>query len=296
MDIKIYDRQKKELFKEEVSGEKFLDFLYDNRVGVLLREGLVKRKIFQSIVGLYCDLPLSKKNIPSFIKKQAISIDEALVGAESYKSFNDFFVRKLKKESRPVDMNPDVLVSPGDGRLLAFQNIKVDALIQIKGIEYSLKDLISDESLAKEFEGGTLLILRLNPSDYHRFHFSDSGFIGKTNKIKGSFYSVNPVALKNIPSLYLKNKREWSLFESDNFGKILIMEVGATSVGSIIQTYEENSRVNKGDEKGYFKFGGSTTVLFIKKDVIEVDEDILEYSNQFIETKVKFGERIAKKK
>lgn len=292
MYIKVYDRNKKEYFKEEVSGEKFLDFLYDNRVGELLLEGLVKRKIFQSVAGKYCDSKLSKKNIAAFIKAQKIDITEAIDEASSYRSFNDFFVRKLKPESRKINLDPNVLISPGDGRLLVFENIDKDALIQVKGITYSLSNLLGSDEVSKEFSGGSMAILRLNPSDYHRFHFIDDGIPSEINKINGMYYSVNPVALKKIPSLYLQNRREWCLFKTSNFQDVIVMEVGATSVGSIIQTYTPNQLVKRGDEKGYFKFGGSTTILFFKKDMVTFDQDILENSNDSIECKVKMGEKI----
>ena len=125
-----------------------------------------------------------------------------------------------------------------------------------------------------------------------RFHFIDNGTPLENHFIKGSYYSVNPIATEKIPKLFCQNKREWSLFKSENFGDIIHVEVGATCVGSIIQTYNANSKVYKGDEKGYFKFGGSTTILFFKKDTIEIDEDILKESSKGIECKVSFGETI----
>lgn len=295
MDIKIYDRDKKSFFKEKVSGESFLDFLYDNRVGILLREGLIKRKVFQNIAGAYFDSKLSKSYIKKFIKDQNINMDESVKSIQDFKNFNDFFIRELKNISRPIDNDSDSFISPGDGRLLAFKNINKDKLLQVKGIEYSMAELIGNDEIADTYEGGLMLVLRLNPSDYHRFHFVDNGVASKNNKIDGHYYSVNPIALKNIPNLYLQNKREWSILSSENFGQILMMEVGATSVGSIIQSYEENSKVFKGEEKGYFKFGGSTTILFIEKNRLNLDLDILEQSASFIECKVKLGEKIGTK-
>ncbi|MDZ7543779.1 phosphatidylserine decarboxylase, partial [Clostridium perfringens] len=131
---------------------------------------------------------------------------------------------------------------------------------------YSLSELIGDASIAKDYEGSVCLVLRLCPTDYHRFHFVDNGIPLESSFIAGNYYSVNPVALERIPKLYCQNKREWSIFKSDNFGDIIHIEVGATWVGTIGQTYTPNKRVIKGEEKGYFKFGGSTTILLFKKD------------------------------
>ena len=161
-----------------------------------------------------------------------------------------------------------------------------------KNISYSLSELLQDDEIAKEYEGGTCLVLRLCPIDYHRLHFVDDGIAEKSNIVNGNYYSVNPVALERIPKLYCQNKREWSVFHSKNFGDIIHVEVGATCVGSIIQTYKENTHISKGEEKGYFEFGGSTVVLFIKKDVVEIDEDILNHSKNEDEVRVLMGERI----
>ncbi|MDD3223906.1 MAG: phosphatidylserine decarboxylase, partial [Clostridium sp.] len=120
----------------------------------------------------------------------------------------------------------------------------------------------------------------------------DNGTCGPTTKIKGSYYSVNPIALKKINNLFCENKREWSVFLSENFSDVLYVEVGATCVGSIIQTYAVNKKVYKGDEKGYFKFGGSTIVLFFKSNTIKIDTDILTQSNLGYETKISMGEKI----
>ncbi len=166
----------------------------------------------------------------------------------------------------------------------------------MKGLTYELEDLIKDKDLADLFDGGTVLVFRLNPLDYHRFHFMDSGTPKETKYIDGLYYSVNPVALKSIPRLYIENKRALTLFESIHFGPVLYVEVGATNVGSIVETYSPHVSVEKGAEKGYFKFGGSTVILFIAKDRVRVDQDILDYSRQGIETRVLFGEAIGERK
>ena len=159
----------------------------------------------------------------------------------------------------------------------------------------NLEDILKDDSIAKEYEGGVCLILRLCPTDYHRFHFIDWGTCEKTHFIPGNYYSVNPTALERVSKLYCQNKREWCVFHSENFGDIIHVEVGATCVGSIIQTYKENTHISKGEEKGYFKFGGSTTILLFKPNTIIVDEDILTQSSLGFETKVNMGETIGKK-
>lgn len=293
--IKIYNRETKSYEVEQVAGLNYINWSYSSPVGKGFLELFIKKKMFSRIYGLYCSSKLSKKKIPKFIDKFDIDTDYLEKDVSDFKNFNDFFARKLLDEARPINLNSETLISPGDGRLFAYENINMDNIVQVKGFTYSLRELISNDLVAKEFEGGTCLILRLCPTDYHRFHFIDNGICGPSQKIKGAYYSVNPIALEKVPNLFCKNKREWSIFKSDNFGNIIAMEVGATCVGTIIQTYRPNTRVKKGDEKGFFKFGGSTTILFFKKNTIKIDDDIVNETKKGFESLVSMGETIGKK-
>lgn len=293
--IQIYNRNTKSYETELVAGKKYIEWTYESPIGKGITELIAKRKIFSKLYGKYCDTKLSSKKIPAFVDEFNIDMNLAKKDIKDFTSFNDFFTRELISEARPITNDPDILISPGDGRLTAYENIDLDNIVQIKGLTYSLRELIKDDSIASKYENGTCIILRLCPTDYHRFHFVDSGTIGPNHAIKGSYYSVNPIALKNIPKLFCENKREWSILRSDNFGDVLTIEVGATCVGSIIQTYSPNSKVNRGDEKGYFKFGGSTTILFLKKGVAKIDEDIIHQTKLGFECAVKLGEHIGHK-
>lgn len=290
--IKVYNRNSKKYDIEKVAGENYIKWTYESPIGKSFTELLIKKKLFSKLYGIYCDTYFSKKIIPNFIKDYDINMDIYSNNVDDFNNFNDFFIRKLKDDARIIDKNNNIVVSPGDGRLFAYENISVNNLVQVKNIHYSLSELIQDNDIAKEYEGGTCLVLRLCPTDYHRFHFIDSGIPLETNVIKGNYYSVNPVALERIPKLYCQNQREWSIFKSDNFDDIIHIEVGATCVGTIIQSYSPNTRVDKGSEKGYFKFGGSTTILLFKKDTIKIDEDIISQTNLGYETKVLMGETI----
>ncbi|MGL5379053.1 phosphatidylserine decarboxylase [Clostridium sp.] len=293
--IRVYNRTTNEYEVENVAGENYIKWSYESPIGKSFVELMIKRKLFSKLYGSYCDTKLSKKKIDNFIKDFDIDMNISSQDISDFNSFNDFFIRPLKEESRPINKDANILPSPGDGRLLAFTDIDINQIVQVKGITYSLSELLGDDKIAEEYNGGVCLVLRLCPTDYHRFHFVDNGIPFKSNYIKGNYYSVNPVALEKIPKLYCQNKREWSIFKSENFGDIIHVEVGATCVGTILQTYTPNTRVSKGEEKGYFKFGGSTTILFFKKDTISIDDDILDQSALGFETKVLMGESIGKK-
>ncbi|MDP4094334.1 MAG: phosphatidylserine decarboxylase [Bacillota bacterium] len=293
--IKIYNRKTGEYEVEKVAGGGLLDTLYGSRTGKVGLELLVKRKVCSSLTGMLCNTRLSAGKIKGFIENFSIDISEAADGVESFKNFNEFFTRKLKPSARSFNQDRDMLVSPGDGRLRAWENIDIDGLIQVKDITYSLGELLNDRQLAQKYKGGTCVLLRLAPVDYHRFHFIDGGTCSESRKIKGKYYSVNPVALKSIPRVFCLNKREYSIQRSDNFGDVLYMEVGATSVGSIVQTYSPVRNVSKGEEKGYFKFGGSTTLLFLEPGKARIDEDILKQTEMGFEVRILAGETIGHK-
>lgn len=296
MKIVYIERKTGELKEEKVPGRIFLQWIYGNRLGKLTLWALVRRKWFSKVYGKAQDWPFSKRKIEGFVKDQGINMQEAeRENPKDYHSFNDFFSRKLKEEARPMDVREEILVSPADGKLLAYENIDTDRVVQIKGLNYSLEELIGDKTLAKSYQRGSKVIIRLAPSDYHRFHFPDSGVMGSTKRIKGNYNSVNPLALEKVIRLYVQNKRDITNFISDNFGEVLYIEIGATCVGTIIQSAGKNQRVKKGEEKGCFAFGGSTVILFFKKGKVKIHEDLLENTKKGLETKVYMGEGIGQK-
>ena len=138
-----------------------------------------------------------------------------------------------------------------------------------------------------------MLIIRLCPADYHRFHFPIDGTICYEKKIEGDYFSVSPIAVKKMLEIFCLNKREYCLIENKNFGNVLMAEIGATMVGSIVQTYEENVS-EKGKEKGYFKFGGSSIILIFEKNKIKIDDDLLNNFNNDMETRILMGEKLGK--
>jgi phosphatidylserine decarboxylase len=293
MPVYYIERKTGDLLEEKVTGEKLMHWLYETKTGNFALGSLVRKKAFSYWYGKVQDSAFSKRKIERFIKDFRIDLSEALIDdCSAYSSFNDFFTRKLKPQSRPIAADQGVLTSPADGRLSAWENIDINHLLQIKGFPYTLTGLIQDPDLAAEFSGGDCIVARLSPADYHRFHFPDSGMPEAAQKITGRYYSVNPYALGKIPKLYCQNKRELTIFHSENFGKMLLVEVGATCVGAIVQTYSPECHVNKGSEKGYFKFGGSTVILFFAPNKVKIDDDLLTNTQKKIETKVCMGEKI----
>ena len=213
---------------------------------------------------------------------------------ESFKNFNEFFYRKLKLESRPTSSpdDPNVLVSPADCRLNCFKSITAATDLWIKGRQFSIANLLQDQEMAKLFDGGNLGIFRLAPQDYHRFHMPVDGIVGPTKAIEGAFYTVNPMAIRSAVDVYCENVRSVTYIDSPQFGKVAYVSVGAMMVGSIVITATKGQSLKRNDEFGYFQFGGSTVLLIFQKGAVEFDRDLLDNSEQHLETLVKVGTRI----
>ncbi len=291
MDTITYkDRVTKNLVEEKIPSEGLLRWLYANPIGKLTLHGLVKRKAVSKTAGKYMDSKRSQKRIQRFIDLH--NLDMSVYdrkNSQDYRTFNDFFYRKIDPVARPIQ---DGIVSPADGKALAFQNINNVDTFFVKGSEFTPQSFIEDKEHANRFEDGALFIVRLAPTDYHRYHFPASGIASASNQVKGHLYSVSPLALRKSLEIFCQNKRELCTLETKEYGNILIADVGATMVGSIYQTYAPNSHVQKGQEKGYFAFGGSTMVLMFEKDKITFSPDLLENTKNGFETAVKMGETI----
>ena len=225
--------------------------------------------------------------MPGFIKKNRIRMDD--FEQRTFTSFNDFFTRRVRAERRPIDREPAHLIAPCDSKLTAFP-IGEDSRFRIKGVEYTLEELLRDKALADRFLGGTLLLFRLTVGDYHRYSYVDSGLIGPETHIDGVFHTVNPAAASRYP-IYRENTREFALLESEHFGSLLQMEVGAAMVGRIVNE-PGNRAVRRGEEKGRFEFGGSTVIVLLQKGAAVIDEDILRNTREDVETVVHLGEKI----
>ena len=290
IEILYHRRGSDDLHKETVLGEKAISWVYLSRLESLLIPLFMTSPALSRMLGLYCDSWLSKRRICKTIKMLEINEEEFLESTDSFRSFNDFFIRKLKMECRPFDSASNVLVSPSDCRIIVYPTLSRDMILPIKGIEYSVDTLLTEE--CPEYYNGAVAVLRLNPSDYHRFHFPCDGNVSDPLEIPGTYHSVNPIALDRGIDVFCSNKRCRTFLQTDKFGKIAIIEVGAFGVGAIVQTSHDR-KVKKMQEKGYFKFGGSTIVLLFEENKIEISDDLILNSKNGYETLVKVGDTLA---
>lgn len=287
------DRKTKQIKEEKIYGEKTLRYLYsESAIASFLRNLICKISLFSFLYGFYQKLSITKRKVLPFIKTYNVDPSEFLDTPESFTSFNDFFIRKLKPSCRPVDPNPAFAAIPADGRYRFFENLTPDTEILVKGQTFSLEKLLQDKTLANRYVGGCMVCARLCPVDYHRFHFPTDGVAKPTRKINGPLFSVSPIAvLKNILYLF-ENKRALTLFETAYFGTIAYLDVGATFVGSIHQTHNPNTPIKKGAEKGYFSFGGSALILLFEPGKIAFAPDLLKATKQGLEIYCQMGEEM----
>ena len=291
--IKYIDRETGQVQIENVYGEKWLDWLYHNPIGEATLWTIAKRKIVTSLYGDQMEKPASADKIAPFIEEY--DVDITIAQKQNFKSFNDFFIRQLKPEARPIVSDSLAVASPADGKILAYENVS-SSDFYIKGFRFNVDSFLDNTELAQKYKDGSMIVFRLAPPDYHRYHFPVSGMTSSSNiKIDGDYYSVNPLALRKKAEIFWLNKREYGVIQTPLFGNVVMVEVGATMVGSMIQTYS-GTTVKKGKEKGYFKFGGSTVVLLFEKDQIKIDADLLTNTANSLETTIKMGEQIAIKK
>ena len=260
--------------------DKLLSFLYTNIFGRMLLKPLIQPQV-SKLAGRYLSSAHSKWLISKFIERNEINMD--IYEECDYSSFNDFFTRKIKPDCRPVPEDLDVLISPCDC-LATVYPIQENTTFSIKNTEYTLRSLLRSPRLAKRFRGGYAYVLRLTVEDYHRYLYSVSGKQSKNYHIDGTFHTVNPIANDYLP-IYKENTREYTVILSKEFGDVLQMEVGALLVGKI-SNHKQSTVVTRGEEKGFFEYGGSTIVVLTQKGRVTPRSDLLTNSKNGYETKV----------
>ena len=263
-----------------------LHFLYKTVPGRIFLKPLSSRFV-SKLCGAFLDSRCSAFLIKRFARKNKINLED--YETQGIKTFNEFFRRKIKDGKRPFDMEPSHLCAPCDG-LLSVWKLSEGTIIPVKQSQYTVSSLLGNEELAREFNDGLCLVFRLCVDNYHRYSYAESGKKGANIFIPGVLHTVRPIALEARP-VFVQNCREYTVIESPVFGKFVQMEVGAMLVGRIVNLMGEGL-AERGKEKGYFEYGGSTIILLLKKDASQINEKIITNSQNGIETPVLMGECI----
>ncbi|MCH5266936.1 MAG: phosphatidylserine decarboxylase [Lachnospiraceae bacterium] len=282
------DRQGREI-KGNEGQDYILDKLYRSLPGKVLLPLLISPPV-SAMAGKFFDSGLSAFMVSGFVKRN--HIDLGLYKKQKFNSYNDFFTREIREGEREFDWKPEAFCAPCDSKLSVY-SISKDSEFSIKSMNYTMESLTRSRRIARQYEGGLLLVFRLTVDDYHHYAYVDDGVVTRNYHIPGVFHTVNPLAGELYP-IYRENTRQFSIMRSTHFGNVLMMEVGALLVGRICNFIDGDGKTSvvRGQEKGMFEFGGSTVILAVEKDRIRIDDDILRNSDEGIETIVKQGERI----
>jgi len=290
--VSVVDRKSRKVFTEKVLGGSWMDLAYRRPLHPLLKFTLFRSGLASRLLGWYTRLPISRSRILPTIESLEIDVSEFAEPVESFRTFHDFFVRRLKPGCRPFDPDPEILCSPADSRMTLIPELDSETRIPAKGSLFSIEKLTHRENL-QNFEGGCAFVFRLCPADYHRYHFPAGGRLIEDWEISGRYDSVHPTALKLGIPVFSENRRVVSLLELENFGPCLFVEVGAFGVGGIIQTHQDEDFL-KGDEKGYFQYGASTIILVLEKKRLHIDRDLSEISATGMECLIHAGENLGR--
>lgn len=260
-----------------------LSFLYETTPGRVLLKALVAPGLSR-LGGRLLDTRLSAQIVPGFARRNGICLEDCL--KTEFSSFNDFFTRQLKPELRPVDPNPDTLISPCDGRLSLFP-IDESAAFDIKGSSYTVSDLLGGDPVWKNYLGGQCLVFRLCVNNYHRYHYLDDGVQEGNHLLPGVLHTVRPIALRNFP-VFVQNSRSYTLMHTEHFGDVMQVEVGAILIGRI-QNHQEAGSFRRGQEKGMFLYGGSSILV-----LLEPGRAALSFPADGEERPVQFGQALGR--
>lgn len=291
--IRYFNQKTQTWEQEQVYGEDALRFLYETRLGRWLTNTILSHPVFSKLYGSTQDLSLSARKIETFISK--FNIDMTQYEAGPFNSFNDFFIRKFKPGLRSYPVDSNKLGAFAEARYLAFSQLNPSQRFPVKTVALTASELLNSTSEAKPFENGPAVIARLCPVDYHRYHYPDGGKTLKAYSIHGPLHSVSPIALKQRPEILLKNERRVSILETQNFGKLAYVEIGALNVGKICQTASEDHTFERGQEKGYFLFGGSCVVVLGEPGKWHPHADIVSRTLEGFETWLPLGHELGAK-
>jgi phosphatidylserine decarboxylase len=286
-----YDRYRRMFREERIYASGFLYWMYNSRLGQMATELVIKRKMVSSLFGWIHRQQWSRRKIKSFVENMEVATEELPCLPEAYPTFNDFFVREIDRSLRPIRKEPHLCIAPVDGKVLVYPSINKKETFRVKRSSFNLETFVRDAGLVERFSGGSMAVSRLSLRDYHQFHFPDQGIPAEAVSIQGTYHAGGPYAIHRLIPFFAENYRVSTIFESDHFGMILIVEIGALTVGSIRQTYQPGLHVTKGAPKGFFELGSTVVLLFVK-GAIEFDEDLRRNTEGDFETYVHYGDSI----
>lgn len=275
---------------EAVYGEAWLQWAYGTVAGRLSLRAAGIRPWFSRWYGWRMNRPASRRRIGPFIRAYGLDPSEFADPVENFRSFNEFFFRRLRREARPIDPGERSVVFPADGRHLGLADLSGATSFFVKGQRFDLGRFLGDDTLVRRYTGGAAVFSRLCPVDYHRFHFPVAGVPTAPQLRNGLLWSVNPIALRRNLECLWENRRWLTEIESAKAGRVLMAEIGATNVGSTEYTYPPGQPVAKGQEKGFFRFGGSAVLTLFEPGRLVLSPDLRSATAEHLELYARVGD------
>lgn len=292
-ELTVIDRKTGRPCAEPVLGGALLRLAYESSLRPLARTLLMRTGWLSRLLGWYTRTGASRRDIRRAIEQLGIDESEFLEPTRSFRTFHDFFVRRLDPACRPFDPQSEALVSPADARLTVIPEVRHGTAVPVKGCRFEIVRLLGRPREAAAFESGQAFVFRLCPADYHRFHYPADGSLEERYEISGRYDSVNPIALNLGIPVFTENRRVVSLLTLEVFGRCAFVEVGAFGVAGITETHRGTS-FSKMDEKGFFHYGASTVILLLEHGALQPAPDLVQNTTAGFETLVRAGETLGR--
>jgi phosphatidylserine decarboxylase len=233
---------------------------YESHPRRSLKQWLKSHPLYDWLIAIYQNTQWSARQIKPFISKHGVDMTEFKPAA--YHSFADFFDREFRPGARTFIENPDAMAAFAEARYFAWERIDLDQQFPVKGYSLNAADILGDAERARPFTGGPAILARLSPVDYHHVHYPVDGETLEHERLGRRLWTVNRHALLNQKDILFENERQVNILKSERLGRLAFVEVGALSVGRIVQVHPFDRPFHRGDEKSVFKFGGSAVVVF----------------------------------
>jgi phosphatidylserine decarboxylase len=266
---------------------------YESRPRRSLNQILESHPLYDWMLAAYEHSRLSARKIEPFIRRHNIDMSEFV--PQQYCSYAEFFERRFREGARQFPSDPGVMGAFAEARYFAWEGIAQDQQFPVKGSSLDAAQILGEHELARAFAGGPVLLARLAPVDYHHVHYFDDGETLNHSRQGHRLWTVNWHALQNKPDITFRNERRINILQTQNFGKIGFVEVGALSVGRIVQVHPLGQTFRRGAEKSVFRFGGSAIVVFGEPGAWRPSSDLVENTLRCVETLVRLGDEIARR-
>jgi phosphatidylserine decarboxylase len=285
--LPVWDRQGGKLVSEWMDDH---TPTYESEPQRSITQWIKSQPLFDWLYAAYENTHWSAREIEPFVRKYRIDMSE--FESREYRSFAEFFDRRLRPGVRSFPSAPGEMGAFAEARYFGWTRFDAEQRFPVKGHSLSAEQILGNAQRARPFIGGPVLLVRLAPVDYHHVHYPDHGRTSDHGRLGHRLWTVNWHALLSKPDILFSNERNINILETRHFGRLAFVEVGALSVGRIVQVHPLDAPFQRGEEKSVFRFGGSAIVVFGEPGMWRPSDDLLEHTKEGVETLVRLGEPV----